>query len=64
MVGIREAKNGYKLVRNGQVVATDETLDGIQQKKLKVIESEKNRIYSETLGRISKDIKSITTDAP
>lgn len=64
MAGITKMNYGYKLVRNGKIVATDNTLDGIQIKKARVVQDEKNRIYSETLGRVSKDIKTTKPDAP
>ena len=58
MAGIRETKQGFQLVRNGKVVARAATLNEIQDKKLQVIRDEKDRIYSETLGTICRDIKS------
>lgn len=58
MAGIRKIPYGYQLYRNGKSVAKAKTLKEIQEIKIQVIKDEKDRIYSETLGAICRDIKS------
>lgn len=64
MAGIRKIPYGYQLYRNGKSVAKAKTLKEIQEIKIQVIKDEKDRIYSETLGRVPKDIKATEQDAP